>query len=331
MGLVCWISQISKGYIFSYEVFSMTVLELTTDVNDHRIDEICALDWRGLTEDDLLCAAWGYYYFSVQFRENLELACELYPEDENLQALAAEECDTANLSPYPEIARAGERLDHDEFMRRALSLSQIDNARKYEFENAGNRYLSRVRAMAPKARALSIASYETGGLERVFRAILHAPVFENPALRAFRFFLKQHIQFDSAPDHGHGQLSRHLIPDESVAPLWAAFRQLFVDFTPHFGGELVNHPPSYPGDQQAVTIRTVIFDQVSEIAAQQRKKLAPLSDDLPLMESGLDSLCIAVLVATLDDLLGIDPFTEDSADFPITLGDFIRLYENAST
>ena len=43
----------------------------------------------------------------------------------------------------------------------------------------------------------------------------------------------------------------------------------------------------------------------------QNKTLAVLSDDLPLMESGLDSLCIAVLVASLDDELELDPFSSD--------------------
>jgi hypothetical protein len=45
----------------------------------------------------------------------------------------------------------------------------------------------------------------------------------------------------------------------------------------------------------------------------------------------LDSLCIAVLVATLDDELGLDPFaSDDDVGFPVTVGDFIRRYENAS-
>jgi len=64
---------------------------------------------------------------------------------------------------------------------------------------------------------------------------------------------------------------------------------------------------------------------------QQRKTLKPLTDDLPLLESGLDSLCLAVLVANLDDQLGLDPFgTNGNFDFPVTVGDFIGLYESVS-
>jgi len=69
---------------------------------------------------------------------------------------------------------------------------------------------------------------------------------------------------------------------------------------------------------------------MQKIADEQSKKLAPLTDDLNLLESGLDSLCFAILVARLEDELGCDPFTaSDDIYYPVTLGDFIRLYENA--
>jgi acyl carrier protein len=47
-----------------------------------------------------------------------------------------------------------------------------------------------------------------------------------------------------------------------------------------------------------------------------------------LLEPGLDSLCIAVLVANREDELGVDPFGND-VEVPLTLGDLIRVYENA--
>lgn len=80
-----------------------------------------------------------------------------------------------------------------------------------------------------------------------------------------------------------------------------------------------------------MSVRTVILEQIIQVADQQRKMLAPLRDDLLLLESGLDSLCIAIVVANLDDELGLDPLSaaEDVA-FPVTVGDFVRLYENAA-
>jgi acyl carrier protein len=79
-------------------------------------------------------------------------------------------------------------------------------------------------------------------------------------------------------------------------------------------------------------IRSVILKTSQSVAAEQEKTLAPLSDDLPLLESGLDSLCVAIIVARLEDALGLDPFnTEEDVNFPATVGDFIKLYENAAT
>ena len=78
-------------------------------------------------------------------------------------------------------------------------------------------------------------------------------------------------------------------------------------------------------------IRSVIFTTSQTVAAEQEKTLVPLTDDLPLLECGLDSLCVALIVARLEDVLGLDPFnTEENIEFPATVGDFVKLYENAA-
>lgn len=79
-----------------------------------------------------------------------------------------------------------------------------------------------------------------------------------------------------------------------------------------------------------MTIRQTIMTEIENIAAQQGKRLPPLSDDLPMVQSGLDSLCIAILVASLEDRLGVDPFRAEGSGYPVTLGDFVRLYEHAA-
>jgi hypothetical protein len=81
----------------------------------------------------------------------------------------------------------------------------------------------------------------------------------------------------------------------------------------------------------AQPVRPFILEQMAIVAAQQKKSLVALTDQLPLLDSGLDSLCIAIIVATLDDELGLDPFAAGNVDMPVTVGDFIRLYENAAT
>jgi acyl carrier protein len=80
-----------------------------------------------------------------------------------------------------------------------------------------------------------------------------------------------------------------------------------------------------------MSIQLMVFSEIERIAAEHEKKLAPLSEDTVLMNSGLDSLCFAVLVARLEDQLGVDPFSaSEDASFPVTLGEFVRVYENAA-
>jgi len=80
-----------------------------------------------------------------------------------------------------------------------------------------------------------------------------------------------------------------------------------------------------------MSIRSEVIAQIKQVAEEQDKRLAPLVDDLELLHSGLDSLCMAVIVARLEDVLGVDPFTSaEDAGFPVTLGEFIRFYENAA-
>ena len=80
-----------------------------------------------------------------------------------------------------------------------------------------------------------------------------------------------------------------------------------------------------------MSIKLTIMEQMAQIAREHGKKLAPLSDDLVLLESGLDSLGFAVLVARLEDKLGVDPFTtSEDAMFPVTLGDFVKVYEHGA-
>ena len=78
-----------------------------------------------------------------------------------------------------------------------------------------------------------------------------------------------------------------------------------------------------------MSVKLTIMDEMKEIAREHNKNLAPLRDDLVLLESGLDSLGFAVLVARLEDKLGIDPFTaSEDAMFPVTFGEFVKVYEN---
>ncbi len=80
-----------------------------------------------------------------------------------------------------------------------------------------------------------------------------------------------------------------------------------------------------------MSVRSEVITQFIQVAEEQNRRLAPLVDDLPLLDSGLDSLCFAVIVARLEDVLGTDPFiAAGDAPFPVTLSDFIKSYEDAT-
>ncbi len=78
-----------------------------------------------------------------------------------------------------------------------------------------------------------------------------------------------------------------------------------------------------------MNIRSEIVTQFKQVAQEQNKRLAPLTDGLDLLNSGLDSLSFAIIVTRLEDSLGFEPFTE-SEEFPITFGDFVNLYEHVA-
>jgi acyl carrier protein len=78
-----------------------------------------------------------------------------------------------------------------------------------------------------------------------------------------------------------------------------------------------------------MSVRLRIFAAMKQIAVEQGVSLPPLDDDLRLHETGFDSLGFSILVARLEDELGIDPFTmSEDASFPLTIGDLVRAYEH---
>ena len=193
------------------------------------IGEIEGFRWSELSRDELMGACAAYYYFSVQFVQAVDIACELYPSDAKLDELRHGECDTDNLSPYPGVAKPGEKMNHDEFMRRTVAMSSLPGDERSRIEALGRAYLTEVNQFDAVTRAMSLSSYEDGGLERVFGAMLTAKNWDEPSLGAFRHFLVEHIRLDSGE---HGGLCRHLVADDRILPLWEAFRDILVAAAP---------------------------------------------------------------------------------------------------
>jgi hypothetical protein len=79
-----------------------------------------------------------------------------------------------------------------------------------------------------------------------------------------------------------------------------------------------------------MSVRDTVYSIFRDVAEAQGRVLAPLTDDLRLADSGLDSLSFAIVVASLEDALNADPFSSaEWVAFPTTLRDFIHLYDVA--
>jgi acyl carrier protein len=72
-------------------------------------------------------------------------------------------------------------------------------------------------------------------------------------------------------------------------------------------------------------ITRVFHEVLQETGAELQGEL---TDRTVLLESGLDSLGFAILVARLDEELGYDPFSiSNEAYYPTTFGEFVAYYE----
>jgi acyl carrier protein len=83
-------------------------------------------------------------------------------------------------------------------------------------------------------------------------------------------------------------------------------------------------------EPRTMSVRLKVVSAMRQVASEQEKQLSALDDKTVLANSGLDSLCFAIIVARLEDELGVDPFTaSEEVYFPVTLSDFVSLYEHA--
>lgn len=76
-------------------------------------------------------------------------------------------------------------------------------------------------------------------------------------------------------------------------------------------------------------VRDVIVESIHRIAEENDLELSDMLDDNSiLLESGLDSLGFAILVAELESSLGFDPFVMmEEPVYPNTLGEFVAIYK----
>lgn len=73
-------------------------------------------------------------------------------------------------------------------------------------------------------------------------------------------------------------------------------------------------------------IKACFFEALEQSDSNLRGEF---SDELILLDSGLDSLGFALLVTLLEDRLGFDPFLSmDEPIYPVTYKEFVDIYNN---
>ena len=78
-----------------------------------------------------------------------------------------------------------------------------------------------------------------------------------------------------------------------------------------------------------MSVRSAVVSQFEQVAIEQKRTLGRLTDDKRLLDVGLDSLGLALIVVRLEEMLGFDPFdSSEDVLFPVTFGEFVRLYES---
>lgn len=79
-----------------------------------------------------------------------------------------------------------------------------------------------------------------------------------------------------------------------------------------------------------MTIEDKIWNEVRSLLQTSGAGIPTgLNRSTPIVDTGLDSIEFAMLVAHLEDALGFDPFVAlESAVYPRTMGEFIEIYEH---
>jgi acyl carrier protein len=76
-------------------------------------------------------------------------------------------------------------------------------------------------------------------------------------------------------------------------------------------------------------IREKVIKAIMQLLHEDQVAFNELTDDSVLLDTGLDSLGFAVLIARLEDELGFDPFTSlKFAIYPKTIAEFVKIYED---
>ncbi|HEY4482929.1 MAG TPA: hypothetical protein VI953_02020 [Candidatus Paceibacterota bacterium] len=163
------------------------------------VRKIAELDWGKASPGDIVllsrCTA-------KEFATSLRFASKVYQNDDRLSEMMAGELKTENMI-FEDYAKTG---DHWEFLEHFINKHDIRPS-KPELETAMDEYNGFVESLADADRAMTVFSREEE-LTSIFEKIVSARDWDNLGLGFYRYYLKQHILFDSG-DKGHAWLTKH--------------------------------------------------------------------------------------------------------------------------
>ncbi len=178
------------------------------------VEEIKELGWENLDSKDLQRLIYLSHASAREFAAALRIALTLYPENKNLQEMAAGELQTDNMA-LGDYTKPGDHADYlNHFIRK--------NELRYDpdLELAAAEYLKACDALDAETRAMTIFSREEE-LPGIFQRILQARDWTAPALAEFKHYLEEHIRIDTG-EGGHGDLTKDFPIDDRVKPFYEA-------------------------------------------------------------------------------------------------------------
>ncbi len=183
------------------------------------VEKIRNLNWKNLNGVELQQLMRLSYVSAREFAEALRIAVQLYPDNQNLKALAEDELQATNLS-FDGYNKPG---DHADFLGHFLEKNDLkgdDNLTRY-----GDAYRQACRPLEDRIRAMTVFSREEE-LPGIFERILEARDWSAKGLPAFRYYLTSHIALDRGKS-GHAKLTREFPVDDSIRPFYKARLEMY--------------------------------------------------------------------------------------------------------
>lgn len=181
------------------------------------VQELRAFPWGRLGPYDIVRLSFGN---AEEFASSLAVTVALYRSDSDVLEMAAGELDTDNLQ-YEDYDRKG---NHSAFLEHFLAKYRID--RNPIVAQALRRYNEFMSSLTSEQIAMTIFSRESE-LSKIFERILEAHDWKMLGLDWFAYYLRRHIELDSA-EGGHADLTKkYPLDDQVLLKYWTARLELY--------------------------------------------------------------------------------------------------------